>query len=408
MASWSWARVLALYVTCTSAAFGTGRIHGQLSSAPIAGLADLELPRAEEASSLLQMRNAANQTRETSGPSECWATLAKHQERSGFLEVLKPLTPELDALWQKRLELARKTPPKRTLVIFAGHFIPPGSDKEKIYMENLRYFLKYGACHDKFVTTLVVVGRKANVSALIEANLHVTWLQRSPYCYDFEAYKVGLKHIGAKRLRNYDHFVFLNCGLAGPFLPSAALAEPIHWSRYFTSHITSKVKLVGLSFNFVALPPMYSHNTRVPHVMSMILATDHAGLKVLIRHMEHGLNIDMFSGPAIDDLNATVDWPTRQIQCRVANPSRGDFVKMSPHGFINNLEVALSQSMFDSGYSIAAVSRADFGTEISSRYGPEKSHGDLLLPGAYLNNSTIGPFDAIFVKTSRLGLATPQ
>ena len=85
MASWSWARVLALYVTCTSAAFGTGRIHGQLSSAPIAGLADLELPRAEEASSLLQMRNAANQTRETSGPSECWATLAKHQERSGFL-----------------------------------------------------------------------------------------------------------------------------------------------------------------------------------------------------------------------------------------------------------------------------------------------------------------------------------
>ena len=97
--------------------------------------------------------------------------------------------------------------------------------------------------------------------------------------------------------------------------------------------------------------------------------------------MENDLNIDMLSGRAIDDLNATVDWPTRQIKCRVANPHRGDFVKMSPDGFINNLEVALSQSMFDSGYSIAAVSLADFGTEISSRYGPEKSHGDLLLPG---------------------------
>ena len=83
MASWGFARVLALYVTCTSTAFGTGRIHGEPSSAPLAGLADLELNRAEEAS-LLQMRHAANQTRETSGPPECWATLAKHQERSAF------------------------------------------------------------------------------------------------------------------------------------------------------------------------------------------------------------------------------------------------------------------------------------------------------------------------------------
>ena len=108
-----------------------------------------------------------------------------------------------------------------------------------------------------------------------------------------------------------------------------------------------------------------------------------ANAQVLVGHAEQDLNIDMFSGPAIDDLNATVEWPNTQVTCRAADPHRGgDFVKMTKYSFINNMEVLLSQSMFDKGYSIAAVSLADFSTEISSRYGPAKSHGDLLKPGA--------------------------
>ena len=265
--------------------------------------------------------------------------------------------------------------------------------------------MKYGACRDKLVTTLVVVGPEANVTALVEAAPHVTWLRRSPYCYDLEAYKVGLKHIGAKGLRSYDYFVFLNCGLAGPFLPASALEAGIHWSRYFTSRITSKVKLVGIGFNFEALPPL---SGRHPTVMSMLLATDHAGLKVLVRHVEHDLNIDLVSGPALDDLHAAVEWPTTQVKCRAADTRHGDFVTMSRLEFINSFEVLLSQSMFDGGYSIAAIDLADFGKEISSRDGTEQSHGDLLKPGFYLNHSTIGPFDAIFMKTTRHGEAAQK
>ena len=123
--------------------------------------------------------------------------------------------------------------------------------------------------------------------------------------------QVGLKHIG-EGLKDYENFVFLNCGLAGPFLPATAMGTDIHWSRYFTSRLSDKVKLVGISMSNSANPPMHEvpHN----HVQSMLWATDSTGLQVIIKHFEQDLNIDMLSGKQADDVNMPVVWPSTRVR----------------------------------------------------------------------------------------------
>ena len=88
----------------------------------------------------------------------------------------------------------------------------------------------------------------------------------------------------------------------------------------------------------------------------------------------------MLSGPVIDDMAATVDWPTTLVKCRAVDPYRGDFVTMPVMDFVLRMEVGLSTSMLSRGYSIAAINLVDFGNEIS-RNRSEVLHGDILQPG---------------------------
>ena len=65
--------------------------------------------------------------------------------------------------------------------------------------------MKYGACPNELVTTLVVVGPQVNVTELAAMAPGVTWLQRGPNCYDFEAYKVGLCQMLGARIGFLQH-----------------------------------------------------------------------------------------------------------------------------------------------------------------------------------------------------------
>ena len=145
---------------------------------------------------------------------QCWAPVAE-------LQKALAVPSELKQVWAQRLrrarEAVRRTPRKtRTLVIYSGPFLADFKlPKMAQYMQNFRYFLKYGTCaFDDDVTTLLVVGPSINISELEQLHpshgRNVTWLRRGPNCYDFEAYRVGLKHIGRKNLKQFDHFVLLN------------------------------------------------------------------------------------------------------------------------------------------------------------------------------------------------------
>jgi len=96
----------------------------------------------------------------------------------------------------------------------------------------------------------------------------------------------------------YDKFIFGNATVSGPYLPSYVTEN---WVNCFTSRLSEKIKLVGLSCNYITaykIDPGYIdlirrtygiNVTNSSHIQSMIFATDSVGLNVLIRKGLFGL-----------------------------------------------------------------------------------------------------------------------
>jgi hypothetical protein len=74
----------------------------------------------------------------------------------------------------------------------------------------------------------------------------------------------------------YRHFVWLNSGVRGPFLP-AYLSGRLHWARPLTDKLSAGVKLVGATINCGRAWGTDPY----PHVQSYVVATDATGLAVL-------------------------------------------------------------------------------------------------------------------------------
>ncbi|CAE7734590.1 unnamed protein product [Symbiodinium sp. CCMP2592] len=303
----------------------------------------------------------------------CWAQMAHLRKE------LQLQDPALQLLWEQRLGRARRAGAHRTLVIYSGPVtVDTRKAKVAMYMRNFRYFLKYATCPDALVEILVVVGRSVNTAAFqpgMDIGGKVTWLRRGPNCYDFEAYRIGLRYIGAENLKRYDRFVLLNCGIGGPFLPEEAMTSRIHWSRFFTSRVTEKVKLVGITMSNQAATPAFV-GQRYNHVQSMLWATDLSGLQVILRHLEQNVNINFFARDEPSDLNATLKvWPATTVKCRTADPKKGEFVELGLEDFVNSAEVNTSQRLFDKGFFISAIARSDQRLELS-RTDARLVHGD--------------------------------
>ena len=81
--------------------------------------------------------------------------------------------------------------------------------------------------------------------------------------------------------RRYPFIIFLNSSVRGPFLP-AYMQNSVPWTHVFTSKITEEVRLVGSTINcgraYESLP--------VAHVQSYAMATDQAGLQILMHKVK--------------------------------------------------------------------------------------------------------------------------
>ena len=91
-----------------------------------------------------------------------------------------------------------------------------------------------------------------------------------------ESYFRTLKEID---ISPYQDFIFLNCGILGPFMPDPYRVAGFSWPLLFTSYLSEKVKLVGLSINCVGVPGKGPQM----HVQSMLWATDRVGLSLILK-----------------------------------------------------------------------------------------------------------------------------
>ena len=263
---------------------------------------------------------------------------------------------------------------KRTLVVYSG---PTSLDrtngKNDIYLTNFDYFLKHGIECDgvinglsnsissseknihaqnkqssnnirhAIVLTQKVADRYTAPDGLItrkqlecnKAGFHpddngnpfITVLIREDKCYDMESVLVAVRSIDVQH--QFDHMVYMNCGLAGPkFGPatpvSALPTESIisSWTEVYTSLLSDKVQMVGHTVN------THFHITYSPHIQSFFFAVN---------------------TPMIDLWLETGSL----YECGMSNKDFDDFLILK--SLIWRYEVGISRVILERGYSIASV-----------------------------------------------------
>jgi len=148
---------------------------------------------------------------------------------------------------------------------------------------NLEFFARAGMVPEAS-TTFVTVINGGLCSVPLPAHECSIVVPRENRGFDFGAHHHALQHLAQRHgcgvdALPYEHYIFLNSSVAGPFLPPCYPRE-WHWSRALTSRLNERVKLVGPSI--VCLPPSDSGG-HGPRVEGYCFATDRAGLDVLWR-----------------------------------------------------------------------------------------------------------------------------
>lgn len=159
-------------------------------------------------------------------------------------------------------------------------------------------------------------------------------------------------------IKDYDYFVFVNCGLTGPgVMTEKHLPQPIGgqdptsnnptkessirsssilpWTLAFTSRLNDQVKMSGLSLN------MYGFDKRKqqPHIQSFLYALDRKGIEII-----QGAN-SLFDCLQLPPLSARHHRNNKQY-----TPEELMF-----HEIVMRYELGLSTAILEAGYAIAPL-----------------------------------------------------
>lgn len=233
------------------------------------------------------------------------------------------------------------------LLVYSG----PTSLENELYLSNFEYFLEHGlpssshpeSCDQKDIrvvlvlTTSTLAHYQNDIMSLNATCGEILTVTRQDRCYDMESSRVVLLSSLRPKI-HFDKYLFLNCGLKGPFQKPSLSNSSSFWANTFTSMINDDVKLSGITINCGGKCGV-SH----AHVQSMLWCTDRIGLEAILQakaiydcgnqlrsgmvgrselivHYELGLSrAVMKAGYAIQDLTGRPPWTWKtaeKAKCR--------------------------------------------------------------------------------------------
>jgi hypothetical protein len=184
------------------------------------------------------------------------------------------------------LEIASPFREDRILVVFSGPTsmdrTPRDKNRHELYHRNMEYFITHGVDCRNQDTVLTVTSevephyqdriQKLNVEECLPHNHSVQLLVRENVCYDMETMRAVLFN-STLDIASYDYFVFVNCGMSGPFLTDQSKQLP--WTYQLLSLLSDEVRMSGLSINCPRAPGRQ-------HIQSFVYALDKVGLQVVV------------------------------------------------------------------------------------------------------------------------------
>jgi hypothetical protein len=151
------------------------------------------------------------------------------------------------------------------------------------YNDRVDHFLKNAVFYDPNVTFVIIIN---NPDLKINAPPYVNVLTRKNIGYDFGGWSDALYY--QNMYRNFDHFIFVNSSVVGPFLDPRFSGR---WTDLYVGKVKDDVKLFGSTINTCKKMSM-------AHVQSYIFATDREAVEHL---MECGIFSTTNYSPTFQD-----------------------------------------------------------------------------------------------------------
>jgi lipopolysaccharide biosynthesis protein len=125
----------------------------------------------------------------------------------------------------------------KTLILYAA------CDGDKYYLR-IKKFLRDGVFENPDIKFMIIFNGSCpqEISKLIPS--YVLFMERPNLGFDFGAWSHGILNIN---YNEYDSFIFVNCSVYGPCLPT--YIDKSMWPSFFTSKLNDKIKLVGCTTN---------------------------------------------------------------------------------------------------------------------------------------------------------------
>jgi len=231
----------------------------------------------------------------------------------------------------------------RTLCIYALHEMTL----------NVDFFIENGFVDDPSVDYYFVIN---NETLKLEVSF-ATVINRENKNYDFGAWShvLFMDNIYEK----YDYFIFLNSTVRGPFYP--VWCQERNWISMFINQLTDDVKLVGTTIGVC---------NKLPHVQSMLLATDRIGLDI-------GITNGIFSR---------------------------DEPAMSLLEIIYGKEINFSTLILENGYNIECMLKAYHGIDFRT----SKNFPDSVFKNYGYYGIHVHPYEVIFGKITQKDIHTEE
>ena len=138
-----------------------------------------------------------------------------------------------------------------------------------IYNNRVRHFIDNCIFNDENVDFIIISNNKNNT---FDVPHYVKTLFRDNIGYDFGGWSDAL--LTNNLYENYDHFIFVNSSVIGPFLSSYSKDK---WTNVYINGLQNNVKLFGSTINTCRDP------LRKSHVQSYIFSMDKQTLQYLIK-----------------------------------------------------------------------------------------------------------------------------
>ncbi len=235
-----------------------------------------------------------------------------------------------------------------------------------VYKDNLIFFLNTAIDND--IDYFIYISEKCTVDLPAFPNVEYIFIENKNY--DLGAVVNFNRH---EKSNNYSYYIYLNCSVRGPFLPTYATEK---WHEVFTSKLSNDIGIVGSTINIL---PEHSKDSKY---FSQKLGS---------------------SGPHTHVQTSSFAISSASYKLLKSERFFDENEKLDRLDVILRLEITLSHIILKNGFKICSLLPAynEFSSTIRSlEYPNTLKNGDPLRKSAFYGR-TLVPYETVFIKTNR-------